>query len=83
MSRIAAVVGCKEGWYVLRETPLPGPWHWFIASSFEKAMERLESYDVVALDVPLSVFEVKTSNGSAVGIHEPLSPARSQGAGGP
>jgi predicted RNase H-like nuclease len=70
MSRIAAVVGCKEGWYVLRETPLPGPWHWFIASSFAKAMERLESYDVVALDVPLSVFEAEATNGSAAGIHE-------------
>ena len=70
MSRIAAVVGCKEGWYVLRETPLPGPWHWFVASSFEKAMERLESYDVVALDVPLSVYEVESAKDSPGGIHE-------------
>ena len=70
MSRIAAVVGCKEGWYVLRETPLPGPWHWFIASSFEKAMQRLESYDVIALDVPLSVYEIESANDSTGGIHE-------------
>ena len=70
MSRIAAVVGCKEGWYVLRETPLPGPWHWFVASSFEKAMQRLESYDVIALDVPLSVYEAESANDAPGGIHE-------------
>jgi predicted RNase H-like nuclease len=58
VSRIAAIAGCKAGWFVLRETPLPGPWHWFIAPTFEEAMERLDSYEVVAVDVPLSVSEL-------------------------
>ena len=70
MSRIAAVVGCKEGWYVLRETPLPGPWHWFVATSFERAMERLESYDVVAVDVPLSGYDADVSSDESAGVHE-------------
>ena len=30
MSRIAAIVGSKAGWFVLRETTLPGPWSWFV-----------------------------------------------------
>lgn len=59
MSRIAGIVGCKAGWYVLRESPLPGPWHWFVAPTFEKAMQRLDGYDVVAIDVPLSVSEAQ------------------------
>ena len=70
MSRIAAVVGCKEGWYVLRETPLPGPWHWFVTASFERAMERLENYDVVAVDVPLSGYDAEASNDSSAGVHD-------------
>ena len=72
MSRIAAVVGCKSGWYVLRENPLPGPWNWFTASSFEQLMERLESYDVIAIDIPLSVVEVEEAASSATktSIHE-------------
>jgi len=61
MSRIAGIVGCKAGWYVIRETPLPGPWHWFVAPTFEKAMQRLDSYDVVAVDVPLSVSEAQAA----------------------
>ncbi|MGI9224450.1 MAG: DUF429 domain-containing protein [Woeseiaceae bacterium] len=71
MSRIAGIVGCKAGWFVLRETPLPGPWHWFIASTFEKAMQRLESYDVVAVDIPLSVSEedIAASDDSEANIH--------------
>ena len=70
MSRIASVVGCKEGWYVLRETPLPGPWHWFVATSFKRAMERLESYDVVAVDVPLSGYDADVRNDENAGVHE-------------
>ena len=58
MSRIAAVVGAKAGWFVLRETPLPGPWSWFVADSFEDAMQRLENYEVIAVDAPLSLAEL-------------------------
>lgn len=58
MSRLAAVVGSKAGWFVLRETPLPGPWSWFVAETFEQAMRRLEDYEVVAVDVPLSLAEL-------------------------
>ena len=71
MSRLAGIVGCKAGWYVLRETPLPGPWHWFLAPTFEKAMQRLDSYDVVAVDVPLSVSEAQAaaSDSTDASIH--------------
>ena len=72
MSRIAAVVGCKAGWYVLRESPLPGPWSWTVAGDFAEAMQRLENYDVIALDVPLSLYESgdKPATGPGNGIHE-------------
>jgi predicted RNase H-like nuclease len=60
MSRIASVVGSKAGWFVLRETPLPGPWSWFVAQTFEEAMKRLEGYEVVAVDAPLSLVEYST-----------------------
>ena len=70
MSRIASVVGCKKGWFVLRETPLPGPWHWFVATSFDHAMQRLESYDVVTVDVPLSGFDADASNDASAGMHD-------------
>ena len=60
MSRIASVVGSKAGWFVLRETPLPGPWSWFVAQTFDEAMKRLEGYEVVAGDAPLSVIEYST-----------------------
>ena len=71
MSRIAGIVGCKSGWYVLRESPLPGPWNWFVAPTFEKAMQRLDGYDVIAVDVPLSVPEAKAIalNSSDTNIH--------------
>jgi len=58
MSRLAAVVGSKAGWFVLRETPLPGPWSWFVAPTFDEAMQRLENYEVVTVDAPLSVAEL-------------------------
>ena len=57
MSRIAAVVGSKAGWFVLRETPLPGPWSWFVTETFEEAMRRLDGYEVVTVDAPLSLAE--------------------------
>ena len=60
MSRLAAVVGVKAGWFVLRETPLPGPWSWFVAPTFEDALQRLENYEVVAVDAPLSLAELAT-----------------------
>jgi predicted RNase H-like nuclease len=71
VSRIAGIIGCKAGWLVMRETPLPGPWHWYIASTFERAMDRLESYDVVAVDIPLSLSdaEIADSNGPEASIH--------------
>lgn len=58
MSRIAAVVGSRAGWFVLRETPLPGPWSWFVAGTFDEAMRRLENYEVIAVDAPLSFAEL-------------------------
>jgi len=72
VSRIAGIVGCKAGWFVLRESPLPGPWHWFIAPTFVEAMDRLESYDVVAVDIPLSMSEaeIAASNRSQANIHD-------------
>lgn len=71
MSRIAAIAGCKAGWFVLRETPLPGPWHWFIAPTFAAAIQRLDSYEVVAVDVPLSFSEshATPSNDAELGIY--------------
>jgi hypothetical protein len=57
---------------VLRETPLPGPWHWFIAPTFEKAMKRLESYDVVAVDIPLtgSEADIAATDNAESNIHD-------------
>jgi predicted RNase H-like nuclease len=57
MSRIASVLGSRAGWFVLRETPLPGPWSWFVTENFEAAMQRLEGYEVIAVDAPLSLAE--------------------------
>ncbi len=65
MSRIAAVVGAKAGWFVLRETPLPGPWSWFVAETFEGAMQRLENYEVIAVDAPLSLAEMPEQSAAA------------------
>jgi predicted RNase H-like nuclease len=72
MSRLAAVVGVKAGWFVLRETPLPGPWSWFVAPTFEDALQRLENYEVVAVDAPLSLAELATQpeEGEEPGIRE-------------
>jgi len=58
MSRLAAVVGTRSGWFVLRETPLPGPWSWFAAATFDAVMARIDGYQVVAVDVPLSSVEL-------------------------
>ena len=58
MSRLATVVGSRAGWFVLRETPLPGPWSWFVTGTFEEAMQRLVNYEVVAVDAPLSLAEL-------------------------
>lgn len=69
MSRLAAVLGSKAGWFVLRETPLPGPWSWFVAPTFEEAMRRLDGYEVVAVDAPLSVAELP-AEASEAGIRD-------------
>lgn len=55
MSRIAAVLGSKAGWFVLRETPLPGPWSWFVTETFEEAMQRLGDHEVITVDAALSL----------------------------
>ena len=71
MSRIASVVGSKAGWFVLRETPLPGPWSWFVTKTFEEAMRRLDGYEVVAVDAPLSLAEYPAlSDDNATGIRD-------------
>ena len=71
MSRIAAVLGSKAGWFVLRETPLPGPWSWFVTDTFEAAMQRLEDYEVVSIDAPLSLAEYPAlSNDDDAGIRD-------------
>lgn len=62
MSRIASVVGSKAGWFVLRETPLPGPWSWFVSETFEAAMQRLEGYEVITVDAPLSLAELPAAS---------------------
>ena len=62
MSRIASVVGSKAGWFVLRETPLPGPWSWFVTETFDEAMRRLEGYEVVTVDAPLSLAELPAAS---------------------
>ena len=70
MSRIAAVVGSRAGWFVLRETPLPGPWSWFVTETFEEAMRRLEDYEVVAVDAPLSLAELPRPEDEEAGIRD-------------
>ncbi len=72
MSRLAAIVGSKAGWFVLRETPLPGPWSWFVAATFEEAMQRLDNYEVVAVDAPLSLAELppETPDAADPGIRD-------------
>jgi len=66
MSRLAAVVGTRSGWFVLRETPLPGPWSWFAAATFDDVMARIDGYEVVAVDVPLSSMELPESAADSV-----------------
>ena len=70
MSRIAAVVGSRAGWFALRETPLPGPWSWFVTETFEEAMRRLEDYEVVAVDAPLSLAELPPPEDGEPGIRD-------------
>lgn len=73
MSRLAAVVGVKAGWYVLRETPLPGPWNWAIAGTFDEALRSLDGYEVVAVYAPLSFARLP---GRAAATGEPGARAR-------
>jgi predicted RNase H-like nuclease len=53
--RIAGIDGCKAGWLVVCETPLPGPWSWFIADRFERVRERLHDYDAIGIDMPVGI----------------------------
>ena len=70
MSRIAAIVGSKAGWFVLRETTLPGPWSWFVTETFEEAMQRLDGCEVVTVDAPLGLAEPEAQPGDeAPGPH--------------
>ena len=55
---------------MLQERPLPGPWHWSLESTFEEAMQKLEDYDAIAIDVPLSSCDADLSNSPEPGIHD-------------
>ncbi|MEE4161511.1 MAG: DUF429 domain-containing protein, partial [Woeseiaceae bacterium] len=55
MPRIAGIDGCKAGWLVVCETPLPGPWSWFVADRFERVRERLHDYDAIGIDMPVGI----------------------------
>ncbi len=53
--RIAGIDGCKAGWLVVCETPLPGPWTWFVAPNFDEVARRLRDFDAVGVDMPLGI----------------------------
>ena len=53
--RIAGIDGCKAGWLVVCETPLPGPWNWFVASSFDEVAHKLRDFDAVGIDMPVGI----------------------------
>jgi predicted RNase H-like nuclease len=55
MPRIAGIDGCRAGWLVVCETPLPGPWSWFVASRFESVRERLANFDAIGIDIPVGI----------------------------
>jgi predicted RNase H-like nuclease len=55
MPRIAGIDGCRAGWLVICETPLPGPWHAFVAPNFEQAWRRLREFDAVGVDMPVGI----------------------------
>ena len=53
--RIAGIDGCKAGWFVVCETPLPGPWSWFVAPNFDEVARRLRDFDAVGIDMPVGI----------------------------
>ncbi len=53
--RIAGIDGCKAGWFVVCETPLPGPWDWFVAPDFDVVTKRLHDFDAVGIDMPVGI----------------------------
>ena len=55
MPRIAGIDGCRGGWLVVCETPLPGPWSWFVADRFETVRERLADFAAVGIDMPVGI----------------------------
>lgn len=55
MPRIAGIDGCRAGWLVVCETPLPGPWNAFVAPNFESAWRHLREFDAVGVDMPVGI----------------------------
>lgn len=55
MPRIAGIDGCRGGWLVVCETPLPGPWSWFVAPNFETVWRRLKDFDAIGVDMPVGI----------------------------
>jgi predicted RNase H-like nuclease len=55
MPRIAGIDGCRGGWLVVCETPLPGPWSWFVAPNFEAVWRQLRDFDAVGVDMPVGI----------------------------
>ncbi len=55
MPRIAGIDGCRGGWLVICETPLPGPWTWFVEPHFEAVADRLHEFDAIGVDMPVGV----------------------------
>ncbi len=53
--RIAGIDGCKAGWIVVCETPLPGPWSWFVSTDFNEVAERLDGFDAIGIDMPVGI----------------------------
>jgi len=53
--RIAGIDGCKAGWFVVCETPLPGPWKWFVAANFDEVARKLSDYDAIGIDMPVGI----------------------------
>ena len=55
MPRIAGIDGCRGGWLVVCETPLPGPWSWLVAPNYDAVWRRLKSFDAVGVDMPICI----------------------------
>ncbi len=75
MPRIAGIDGCRAGWLVVCETPLPGPWSWFVAPTFEAAWQRLKDFDAIGVDMPVGIPDRGTRECEAL-ARQLLSPRR-------